>query len=292
MLQKLKKIPSYALKIIKRGNYLDLIRIVKHVKLSYILPALAAHAKKQSAAIEIRNQPGFFDLQTFLAFIPCRRARLFKNFRLWKYKERRFCATYTQFSGLYTDCLSDQFNEYFHLDWKNKRVLDVGGFVGDSALYMLERGATQIFIYEPIPENILALHYNLQPYKEKVQVYQKAVAQSDGPVTLSSCYPAGSPGFGIEEGAYQIQCEGISLSRMLAQHQVDIIKMDCEGGEKYIIDLSTQELQSVPYWIVETHNTKIYGQILNKFESEGFSKVKEVTLTPEVSLLHFANHPT
>lgn len=287
MFKKLKQIHSYVLKLARWSNYLDLVRVIKYVKPSYIVPALIARANRQSLIVEIRNQIGVFDLRLFLNLMSYRKAHFFKNFSLWECQGKRFCATYTQFLGLYTEYLSGQFDEFYNIDWKNKRVLDVGGFLGDSALYMLENGASHVCIYEPIPENIFALHYNLQPYKEKIQVYQKAVAQHEGAMTLSSSHPSGSPGFGIEEGEFRVQCEGISLSRMLTQHQVDVIKMDCEGGERYIMDLSTEEMQSIPYWIVEIHNPEFYKRIFNKFESEGFDKTKELQLTPEVKLVHF-----
>lgn len=287
MLKKLKKIPRYAFKVAAQSNYLDLIRVLKYVKSKHLLSALAACADKQPIAVELRKQSGLLDLQLFLKVIPYRRARLSKDFFLWSYKGRQFCGTYNQFMGLYAEYLSGQFEDSYAINWKNKRVLDVGGFIGDSALYMLEKGAKQVIIYEPIPENIFALSYNLQAYKDKIQVHQQAVTQKDGPIILSSNHPAGSLGFGMEEGKYQIKCEGISLSKMLARHQIDVVKLDCEGGEKYLVDLSSKEIQSIPYWIVETHSPEIYRKVKNKFDSEGFDKVKECTLTPQVSLLHF-----
>jgi FkbM family methyltransferase len=287
MLQKLKKMPRYAAKAIQQANISDVFQLLTHVKMKHWLIALAAYVDKRSASVEMKHQLGMQDIHLLLNILPYRRKRLENNFFLWEHGNKRFCATHLQFIGLYLEYFSGQFDKIYAFDWKDKVVLDVGGFIGDSALYILEKGAKQVIIYEPLPENTFALHYNLQAYKEKIQVHQKAVAQQEGMLTLSSSLPIGSLGFGMEKGEYQIQCQGISLSQMLKQHQVDVVKLDCEGGEAHLVDLSVDELRSIPYWIVETHNHEIYRNVLNKFNTCGFAKIQDVAVTPCVNLLHF-----
>jgi FkbM family methyltransferase len=287
MLQKLKKIPSYAFKLAKEKNFLEIASLIRHVKPKHLLIALAAYVDKRSTAVELHHNLGMQDILFFLKILSYRGQRLRKDFYLWNYGKRCFCATYMQFIGLNNEYLSGQFDNLYAYDWKDKVVLDIGGFVGDSALYFLDKGAHHVIIYEPLPENIFALNYNLHSYKDKISIHQKAVSKKEGLLTLSSNTPAGSPEFGMEKGRYQISCIGITLKQILNKHRVDVAKIDCEGGEAYIIDIPKSDLQAIPYWIVETHSLLIEIKVRQKFKREGFSVLTEITLNPRVKLLHF-----
>ncbi|WP_068471280.1 FkbM family methyltransferase [Candidatus Protochlamydia phocaeensis] len=287
MLKKLKKIPHYARKLSKEAYALDILRLVRHVKPKHWLIAFAAYADRRSTAVEMTHQLGMQDIQLLLKILPYREQRLAKNFYLWRYGNRTFCATYMQFIGIYAEYLSGLFDNLYECEWENKAVLDIGGFVGDSALYFLEKGASQVIIYEPLAENVVSLKYNLQPFTNKISIHQQAVAKEEGVLNLSSNTPGGSLGFGMEKGSYQIQCEGTTWKHILKQHRIDIAKIDCEGGEQYLVDVPATDLQAISYWIIETHSPEIDAQVRKKFQESGFDLIKEVTLTPLVRLLHF-----
>ncbi len=59
----------------------------------------------------------------------------------WNYNGRNFYASNTQFVSFYREYLQGKFDEIYTHDWNQKTVMDLGGFIGDSALYFLDNGA-------------------------------------------------------------------------------------------------------------------------------------------------------
>ena len=125
----------------------------------------------------------------------------------------------------------------FNLD--RMTVVDVGGFVGDTALYYAKRGGT-VFVYEPNPVNYRYLLRNLElnpALKNAVTAFNKAVGR-DGNVTLwynpkfcktGLVRPANSLGTAVSS-----QIESVSLSTILRENHIEkpyLLKSDCKGCE-------------------------------------------------------------
>jgi len=288
MYKKMKKLPSYIMKAINKGNFSDFYEIIKNVRLNHLLIALAARVDNRLASINIRcdNEP--IDINHFIDLLKLRRKRIYKDIYAWVLNGEQVFANYRQFRGLQAEYFTGIFADIYNYDFNNKTVLDIGGFVGDTALYFFKKGARKVIIYEPILKNVQALNYNLSHYNDKIEVYQQALADKNGLFSMFSSEPEGGLGFGIEKGDYQIQCQGIKMTDILLKHPyIDVVKIDCEGGEQYLLDLTKQEIMSVPYWIIETHTNEIYRNIVTKFQECGFSNVFESHLNSSVSLLHF-----
>lgn len=286
MYHKLKKIPGHFFKWLRKGMLKDLLYISQYIERQDRGRAVIARLADYQIEFNIKKV-GAYNINTFLDLMKFRKKKVNRNQYLWDYKGKKLQASELQFIGAYSEYLSGAFDAQYSYNWKNKKVLDIGGFIGDSALYFFEQGAKQVIIYEPIEENVEALNYNLRDYELQIEVYQEAVAQADGPVTLSSQEPLGSLGFGCAEGTYNMTCKGTSLRSILKRHAVDVVKIDCEGGERYLADLSSAEIAAIPYWIVETHHADIYRSVVHHFQKLGFHKLKDLTLSPCVNLLHF-----
>jgi FkbM family methyltransferase len=286
-LNKLRKISFYLLKLACYPNIFTIGKFLQHVKPKHRLPALAAYLDKRPIAVECKHNLEVQDLNVFLKIYQYQIRRMYDRFYLWEYKGVQYCATFVQFWGLYHEYLSGIFDEIYSLDWHDKRVLDIGGYVGDSALYFLTHGAQSVVIYEPIPDNIFSMHYNLAPYKEKIEIYQKAVAFAEGDLRVCSQFPAGSLGFGVEQGEYEVKCQGITFHTILQKHAIDVAKVDCEGGEEHLLAVSKENLQTIPYWIIETHRLSLKKQIEDKFQQSNFIKIKEHQCAEQVHLLSF-----
>lgn len=207
---------------------------------------------------------------------------------LWKYNEIKCYGTYEQFLGLRSEYLAGVFKEIYSYDWKDKVVVDIGGYVGDSALYFFENGAKKIHIFEPVDINIESLKLNLKNYDAQHEVHHMAVSDCPGTLTLSSNAPQGSLGYGLSEGKYSLHCRATTFSDILSSMpSIDVMKVDCEGGEKYLNSVENSLIQTIPYWIIETHSSEIYKEILNKFIACGFNVLKDISLARDINLLHF-----
>ena len=76
-------------------------------------------------------------------------------------------------------------NDYKVFDYKNKTVLDVGGYIGYSSVLFSRWGAKKVIIYEAQKENIPIIKENLKINKVNGEVYNLAVSDKDGEIELT-----------------------------------------------------------------------------------------------------------
>ncbi len=225
----------------------------------------------------------------FLNILPFRLSRLpgQEGFFFWKLQNRLWVANYEQIYGL-SEYVNGEIHKMYSASYENRIVLDIGGFIGDTARFFIEEGAKKVIIFEPVGKNIQALSINLKDHDDSVEIHQKALSHSDKEEYLFSCSPEGSSNFGVEKGTHKMICQGIKIETILAKNQIDIAKVDCEGGEKYLLDADNKTLQKVNYWIIETHDMEIYKNIIHKFCKCGFVKLKQFYVAPGVYVIHFS----
>ena len=135
------------------------------------------------------------------------------------------------------------------LEWepgRDRYIVDIGGNVGVTALVLSQIPGARVLCYEPDAGNCDFLRGNIERNGiSNVSVVQAAVADSDGALEFQT--DAESTGgrlvaAGAALSKTAVKVDTVSLSRVLEQfgeHQVDLIKCDCEGGEYTIIEQLT-----------------------------------------------------
>jgi FkbM family methyltransferase len=131
-------------------------------------------------------------------------------------------------------------------------VVDIGGFIGDFALYAVKRlNARRVIVCEPSPRNWVLLLKNIADngYKDRIEPVHKAVTDG-GDVMMNVDAP---DEFQCMVSAYS-QSEqplksvpGTSLAQLLQDHaveNVDLLKIDCEGGEFAILESTPADVFS------------------------------------------------
>jgi FkbM family methyltransferase len=135
---------------------------------------------------------------------------------------------------------------------KNPVVIDIGGFIGDFSLYAVKRlNASRVIVCEPSPRNWALLLKNIanNGYEGRIEPVNKAVtdgkdammnidAPDDCQCTVSAYAPSEQPLSAVP---------GISLAQLLRDHaveNVDLLKIDCEGGEFEILESTPAEVFS------------------------------------------------
>jgi len=68
----------------------------------------------------------------------------------------------------------------------------------------------------------------------------------------------------------KINCNSVNWMNVLTE-DFDVVKVDCEGCEQYLLDVPNNILRKVPYWVIECHNAKIFMDLASKFSSAGFA---------------------
>ena len=154
-------------------------------------------------------------------------------------------------------------------DYHGNFVIDVGGYIGETALFFAQRGARRVFCVEPAPDNLRLLEQNISQssFKDKIVVIRAAILDKDGIVEFymdnqshHSYHVANSHEFmktyTREPSKYNVQAMSFqSLLEYTGLEEVDVVKLDCEGSE-YDILLGTPDsvLKRVRKYIIEYHN--------------------------------------
>lgn len=154
-------------------------------------------------------------------------------------------------------------------DYYEKSVIDIGGYIGETALFFAQRGARRVFCVEPAPDNFRLLEQNISQssFKDKIVRIQAAILDREGSIgfyidnqNFPSYHVASYHNFmkGYLDNAIIYDTKAISFQRLLEYTQieeVDVVKLDCEGSE-YDILLGTPDsvLRRVKQYIVEYHN--------------------------------------
>lgn len=155
----------------------------------------------------------------------------------------------------------------------NPVVIDVGGFIGDFSLYAVKRlNARRVIVCEPSPRNWALLLKNIanNGYEDRIEPVNKAVTEGgstmmnvDAPdeeqCMVSAYNTSGQPLSAVP---------GISLGDLLrdcAVESVDLLKIDCEGGEFAILESSAADvLGRIRNIVFEYHDI---GGVWAKLES-------------------------
>lgn len=130
----------------------------------------------------------------------------------------------------------------------NPVVVDLGGFVGDFALYAVKRlNARRVIVCEPSPRNWALLLKNIAAngYEDQIEPVNKAVTNGRDVMmnveaadqSMVTAYPPSAQPLAA--------VSGISLAKLLEEHNVesvDFLKIDCEGGEYEIIESTPSEV--------------------------------------------------
>jgi FkbM family methyltransferase len=142
-------------------------------------------------------------------------------------------------------------------------VVDIGGFIGDFSLYAVKRlNARRVIVCEPSPRNWALLLKNIanNGYQDRIEPVNKAVTDGgdvmmniDAPSEYQCMVSAYCPG---EQPLSAVS--GISLSQLLFGHaveSVDLLKIDCEGGEYAILEnTATDVLSRIRNIVFEYHD--------------------------------------
>lgn len=183
----------------------------------------------------------------------------------------------------------------FLKDLKNKIVIDIGAWKGDTVLLFHLFGARKIYAIEPIEENLQLTKRFLKRYNINCEIFNKAIWQQDGELSFKILETrVGSPDFSLENiGRKKLKIKCMSwgnLLRKFLKYKNMLIKVDCEGCEKFLLDVEDELLCRFSEWIIECHSLGIAKSIYKKFCKNGFKLVRATPLNyPDmsISILYF-----
>jgi FkbM family methyltransferase len=169
---------------------------------------------------------------------------------------------------------------YFNL--KNKTVVDIGAFIGDTAAYFASKGAIKVLAFEASPPifEIAQENIKINKLQKTVEIRNYAVSGIEGEIGLSfyNCQPGSSSivfqdYHSLRSTNYQVKAT--TLNQIMKEvNYIDLLKIDCEGAEYQILSLASTEgnLKNVSNIIMEIHGPP--RQILDILKSNQFKTVK------------------
>ena len=160
-------------------------------------------------------------------------------------------------------------NDYLVLDVKNKVVIDVGAYLGDTALAFLNWGARVVYAYEPISRFYEGLVKTIRAngVEDRVKVFNYGWWFYNGTLRLRLGYI----GTGALPGDVEVRVvdsteELLRIGRDIGNDFV--VKMDCEGCEYSLLTVPCKALRLARQYVIEVHGA--LTPLIYKFINCGF----------------------
>jgi FkbM family methyltransferase len=146
-------------------------------------------------------------------------------------------------------------------------ILDAGAYIGTSSLALRKIFPDcKITLIEPSRENLKMIALNLSSLR-KIEVLEGALSPKDGPVNLYT-RRSGEIGNTIASETLDEKIlkkgnsvtHGYTLEKIIKEKgEIDVLKLDIEGGEKEVFESSINALRSIPIIVCETHERFVQG---------------------------------
>ncbi len=159
--------------------------------------------------------------------------------------------------------IEENFEEQYQIfDYNGMKVLDVGGFIGETAVFFKTWGAKEVVVYEPAEEHYFLSRLNMMLNKVPGRVEQAGVSGHSGKIEV--CYnDLLSSDFGLN-GPNKAMIEVKSIDEILSEG-FDIAKFDCEGCEKSLLHANKTLVKSIPNYVIECHSKSILFDLIQFF---------------------------
>ena len=171
---------------------------------------------------------------------------------------------------------------------KDKVVLDIGGFQGETAVYFARQGARKVIVYEPIPSNCKLILQNVGLNQiNNVELHAAGVGDHDGVETVR--YNKIDPSFGYKNiGSEETTFKVKNIADVLREANANVAKIDCEGAERHLINVSEEILRTINYYMIETHQKWIKDALITKFKQAGYKLIKEKKLSQDIDMIYLS----
>lgn len=194
------------------------------------------------------------------------------------------------------DVIQEVFEDpiYAQATVRGKTVVDLGGYLGESAVFFAARGATRVHAYEPHPTMAHIARFNLVTNKcqDRVRFYNEAVGTKTERRTI-----LGRPNsaFGnkvpfLDPVRHQVSVQFRSLESILRRSgPVGLLKIDIEGAERHVVPeiLATDLIDTV---LVESHSPAIRKVVFAHLETIGFELTVEGDRHAQLTLSLWRKH--
>lgn len=172
--------------------------------------------------------------------------------------------------------IHDEYGKYLP-DIKGKTVLDIGGYIGDTAIYFSNLGASMVYVYEPHPVLYQILSKNIELNNLKNVMAINCGASSENSIIFEkedNLYNGPTGAFGLklsrEREGKMVEMKAVSFEEIIENiGEIDFMKMDCEGCEfQSLLSCDRLHLKKIKKMVVEYHDDP--KNLIKHLENSGF----------------------
>ena len=182
--------------------------------------------------------------------------------------------------------------DYKFLNVKDKNVLDIGAFVGDSPIYFILKGAKEVYAIEPHPDayNEMLENIKLNNMEDKIVPINVGISYESDYISISTT-KANTQHILLKPEERGCKIPAYSLSKLIEKYNIDaqILKIDCEGCEYDIIlkDYDTiKEFDEIEFEY-HTCNTKILvSKLLEKLNKDFECRFIKGGVNEKLGIIH------
>jgi hypothetical protein len=92
--------------------------------------------------------------------------------------------------------------------------------------------------------------------KHKAELHEEGSGEEDGPKLIR--YDTVGVGFGFgDKGKHEMRIKVKNVRSVIEESGADVAKFDCEGAEKSLIDVPSEVLRKIDFYIIEVHTSEI-----------------------------------
>ena len=165
------------------------------------------------------------------------------------------------------------FQDWKKLNVKDKCVLDIGGYIGDTAIYFITQGAKRIVVYEPYPYSYKIALDNIAQnnLQKKIIIINGGVAGLDSSITINPEYANTNTTLAVAHPEV-VRVPVVTLRTIVEEYDINewVLKMNCEGCEYDA--LANVEIQTlIKFSEVLMHYHSDPQPLIGKLKEAGFN---------------------
>lgn len=187
------------------------------------------------------------------------------------------------------------FREEYKLPRNAKTVIDAGANIGTFSIYASGMNVDHIFAIEPFPETFEQLSHNISQNNLAKTVELKAIALANetGSRNMDLAEgPSQSRGLLDSENAEGLQVSTFTLEDFLQsidKNEVDLLKIDIEGGEHEVFHSSSDEtLQKIKHIAMEYHPNASKEALFDRITRANFKLTHDFEISHASGVAYFS----
>jgi FkbM family methyltransferase len=169
---------------------------------------------------------------------------------------------------------------YGYVDVENGIVIDIGAYIGDTALYFIHRGARRVYAFEPVEKFYRYLLRNVarNSLEDRVIAFNYGAWFKNSTIKASMENATWIPKMNYSRPYVELKVRSLNdIFEMVYEREgtIDLVKMDCEGCEYSLLRLDEELLTLPKQYIIEIHGAEL--PIIDVMTYNGFKAEKTFT---------------